>query len=349
MYHLILIITMNEEIPDYKKEILEILRAKLNLSNSANITREQNIVDAGLPIMADLVIEDENRMFFIEIKSRVTIDTIARLTLLKEVLQKQKEKKLASKYFFVIAGKVIPPHEEEIAKKVDITLVQLPHTIRFPTSDSGTSKKKIKITSDKSWKVVTRLLKEKTTSIRQLALKENVSYGWAHATIQSLINQGIVTKKENYVGVSDTNKLLNGVAWERPFENLRATEITIEYEDAIPAAKEISLALKIQESKFAFASYTAGGLYTGYAVRHDAIDIYLDKKEFGFFKEVFETGKNTGIKARIYTPDRDVFSDKREIESIIVTSPAQTLLDLAGLGYSGLDIAKAMIDNYARI
>ena len=93
MYHLILIITMNEEIPDYKKEILEILRAKLNLSNSANITREQNIVDAGLPIMADLVIEDENRMFFIEIKSRVTIDTIARLTLLKEVLQKQKEKK----------------------------------------------------------------------------------------------------------------------------------------------------------------------------------------------------------------------------------------------------------------
>ena len=82
---------------------------------------------------------------------------------------------------------------------------------------------------------------------------------------------------------------------------------------------------------------------------NDAIYLYLDKKEFGFFKEVFETRKNTGIKARIYTPDRDVFSDKREIESIIVTSPAQTLLDLAGLGYSGLDIAKAMMDNYARI
>ncbi len=34
----------------------------------------------------------------------------------------------------------------------------------------------------------------------------NVSYGWAHATVQSLIKQGIVTKKGNYVNISDTNK-----------------------------------------------------------------------------------------------------------------------------------------------
>ncbi len=149
--------------------------------------------------------------------------------------------------------------------------------------------------------------------------------------------------------ISDTNKLLNGVAWERPFENLRAEEINIEYDSAIHAANDISRALKRQESKFAFASYTAAGLYTGYAVRHDAIYLYLDKTEFGLFKDLFETRKTIGIKAGIYTPDRDVFSDKKEIESITVTSPAQTLLDLAGLGYSGLDITKAMVDNYARI
>ena len=55
------------------------------------------------------------------------------------------------------------------------------------------------------------------------------------------------------------------------------------------------------------------------------------------------------IKPWIYTTDRDVFSDTKEIESVTVTSPAQTLLDIAGLGYSGLDIAKVMVDNYARI
>ncbi len=331
------------------EEILELLRAKLDLSNRANIDGGQTITDLKLPHITDQIIEDEDKIFFVEIVSKVTIDTIAGLVLLKDILQqKQREKKFVSKPFFVIAGKVIPPREEAIAKEVDITLVQLPHSIKLSTSEYS-PQKRIKITSKKSWKIVTRLLKEKATSIRQLALLEDVSYGWAHATIQSLINQGIVTKKGNYVSISDVNKMLNGVAWERPFENLRATEITVEYDSAIPAAKEISLALKIQESKFAFTSYTAGGLYTGYAVRHDAIYLYLEKKEFEFFKEVFETRKNTGIKARIYTPDRDVFSDTKKIESIIVTSPAQTLLDLAGLGYSGLDITKVMVDSYARI
>jgi len=136
---------------------------------------------------------------------------------------------------------VIPPREEVIAKKVDISFVLLPHTIRSSTSidTNGIANKNIKITSDKSWKVVARLLKEQTTSIRQLALKEHVSYGWAHATIQSLINQGIVIRKEKYVCISDINKLLNGVAWERPFENLRAEEINIEYDSAISAANDI--------------------------------------------------------------------------------------------------------------
>ena len=206
-----------------------------------------------------------------------------------------------------------------------------------------------KITSDKSWRVISRLLKEKTTSIRQLALMEKVSYGWAHATIQSLINQGIVIKKENYVSISDINKLLNGVAWERPFENLRVGEINLDYDSATRAATDISFILKNQNMKFAFTSYTAGGLYTGYAVRYDTIYLYLEKNEIDLFKETFKTEAKTGIKARIYAPDRDVFSDKMEIESIIVTSPAQTLLDLAGLGYSGLDITKAMVENYARI
>lgn len=331
------------------EEILEILRAKLDLSSSANINGGHSLADLKLPLMSDRVIEDGDKIFFVEIVSKVTIDTIARLLLLKDILQqKQRERTFVSQPFFVIAGKVISPLGKETAEKVGITIVQLPHTISLPATNYGTAGK-IKVTPNKSWKVITRLLKEKATSIRQLALKENVSYGWAHATIQSLINQGIVTKKGNYVSISDVNKLLNGVAWERPFEYLLAGEITLDYDIAFRAAKDISYTLKNQNIKFAFTSYTAGGLYTGYAVRHDAIYLYLESDELDFFKDTFRTNEDTGIKARIYLPDRDVFSDRREIESITVTSPAQTLLDLAGLGYSGLDIAKVMVDNYARI
>ena len=156
-----------------------------------------------------------------------------------------------------------------------------------------------------------------------------------------------MTKRDSYLRISDVNKLLNGLAWERPFENLRAAEVTIEYDHAFRAAHDISHSLTNQNIKVAFTSYTAGGLYTGYAVRHDAVYFYLEKNDINLFKELFSTEGKEGIKALLYVPDRDVFSAVREVESVVVTSPAQTLLDLAGLGYSGLDIAKVMVDNYA--
>ena len=52
-------------------------------------------------------------------------------------------------------------------------------------------------------------------------------------------------------------------------------------------------------------------------------------------------GKTTGM--------GDVFSDSREKEGILVVSPSQALLDLAGLGYSGKDITKAMLEKYASL
>ncbi|MGC9444606.1 MAG: hypothetical protein ACP5E9_06765 [Candidatus Methanospirareceae archaeon] len=327
-----------------EEEIIELLRVKLNLSSDADvISEERQLLDAyHLPFMTDLLIEDRDKIYLVEICARATRDTIARLNLLRDILNTQTGKK----YCPVIASKVLTSREEKLAQEVNIMLIQIPRTITVP--EHAATLKKIKITSEKSWRVISRLLKEKATSIRQLALKENVSYGWAHETIQSLIRQGIVTKKDNYVRISDVNKLLNGVAWERPFENLRIAEVTIEYDNAFPAAQDISYSLRNQNIKVAFTSYTAGGLYTGYAVRHDTIYCYLEKNDSSLFKELFSSEK-TGIKVLLYEPDRDVFSTVREVESVVVTSPAQTLLDLAGLGYSGMDIAKVMVDNYARI
>ena len=150
------------------------------------------------------------------------------------------------------------------------------------------------------------------TSIRQLSLLEKVSYGWAHATIQSILSQGVVTRKENYVSISDTNKLLNGVAWERPFENLFADEINIDYQDAFKAASELSQILKNKGIKFAFTSYTAAGLYTGYAVRHDTVYLYLEKKEMDFFKNTFREKDMQGIKEREYIPRIETYSRIQE-------------------------------------
>ncbi|VVB85369.1 Uncharacterised protein [uncultured archaeon] len=326
--------------------LIEIIRTTLNLSDSAVVIKEPISKKAWSPIEVDLVIEDNAIKYFIEIKSKVRVDSIARLVLLKELLKKQE--KDISNISLVIASKIIPPIVEEIANQLGIKLVPIPHNIGIATHQYDYFPNKIKITSEKSWKIITRLLKEKMTSIRQLSLLEKVSYGWAYATIQSLISQGIVTKKGNYVTFSDINKLLNGIGWERPFENLFVGEINIEYDDAFKAAQNLTYMLKNKRIKFAFTSYTAGGLYTGYAIRYDTVYLYLERKEIDFFIKTFKAERQ-GIKVRIYAPDRDIFYDVREKESVQVVPPGQTLLDLAGLGYSGRDITKALVDKYASI
>ena len=335
-------------IPENNRDLFEILRAKLNLSDSAVVKKEPVLEDSLSHIGVDMVIEDGNNRFFVEVKSKVSVDTVARLVLMKELLRNKNID--ISNIFLVIAGKVFPPDVEKLAKQTKIELVAIQHNIENEIQKNNNFQSNVKVTSEKSWKVISRLIKEKTTSIRQLSLNNNVSYGWAHATVKSLINQRIAGPvKGNYVSITDTNKLLNGIAWERPFENLLADEITIGYHDSFEAAQELSHILRNKGMRFAFTSYTAGGLYTGYAIRHDTVYLYLEKKDIDFFINTFRDIEKKGIKARIYAPDRDVFQDAREKEGVLVVSPSQTLLDLAGLGYSGRDITKAMVEKYASI
>ena len=331
------------EMSNTNQELIEIIRAKLDLSDSAIVKNHVTYSN----IEVDLIIEDFGKKYFIELKSKARVESIARFVLLRELLKTQNVD--LSSYFFVIVSKIIQPDVANIAKQVDVKIITIPRNFGISMHKYDKLQGKTKITSEKAWKIISRLLKEKFTSIRQLSIKENVSYGWAHATIQSLIYDNIVAKKGNYVSITDSNKLLNGVAWERPFENLLFEEIYIGYDDAFKAAQDISHMLKEKAIKFAFTSYTAGGLYTGYAVRHDSIYMYIDKNDSDYFIKTFEGTEKQGIRARIYKPDRDIFQDTRDKEGVQVVSPSQTLLDLAGLGYSGRDIAINMVEKYATI
>lgn len=338
-----MILINNMEMSNTNQELVEIIRAKLDLSDSAIV--KNHVIFSNIEV--DLIIEDFEKKYFIEIKTKAKVESIARFVLLRELLKTQNVD--LSGYFFVIVSEIIQPDVENIAKQVGINTITIPRNSGLLIHKYDKLQGKTKITSEKAWKIISRLLEEKVTSIRQLSIKENVSYGWAHATIQNLMRDGIVTKKGNYVSITDTNKLLNGVAWERPFENLLFEEIYIEYDDAFKAAHDISYMLKDKAVKFAFTSYTAGGLYTGYAVRHDAIYLYLEKNDVDYFIKTFENVEKKGIRARIYKPDRDIFKDVIDKEGVWVVSQSQTLLDLAGLGYSGRDIAINMVEKYASI
>jgi hypothetical protein len=336
----------NSGIPE---NIESFIRNELGLpSNAKNVDwgTLYDSLDVAVPLRPDLIFQESGQIFFVEIKgTTVTIDTLARMVLQRELWQKKPDHPVVQ---LVLAAKTINRREESLARDLDIRVIKIPWAISTPRNQDYKSTA-MRISSEKSWRVITRLLKEKSTSIRQLSLKEDVSYAWTHKVIEILSEQNVVKKEGGFVSVADVKNLLNGVAWERPMKNLQAGEVFLRFSGSHSAAQEITRALKEQKIKFAFTAYTSGGLYTSYAVRQDAIYIYLEKETIGQFKENFGSKEENPIRAVIYSPDRDVFSDARERESILITSPAQTLLDLAGLGYSAMDLTKAMVDVYARL
>jgi len=336
--------------PEQPEGIREFIRNQLGFPPVADKNVDwgtlYDSVDVALPLRPDYVFQEGGRLYVVEVKgSVVTIDTIARMQLYRQILQ---NKPGLPPVQLVLAAKTINSREENLARELGIRFIKLPWAISTPKGNDYTSTK-IRISSAKSWKIVSRLLKEKSTSIRQLALKEGVSYAWTHKVIGILSEQNVIKKEEGYVTIADVNNLLNGIAWERPLKNLQAEEIPLRFAGTHGAAQEITRNLKGENIPFAFNSYTAGGLYTGYASRQDSVYLYLEKNQIDRFREQFGDKNASGVRAVLYAPDRDVFSDVRELESVVVTSPSQTLLDLAGLGYSAMDLTKVMADKYASL
>ncbi len=335
-------------ISPYDSELIALLRTELGFSENALIRQESMLRD-NYPLQFDLIIEDGSKTYIVELKRIVRLEALSQLGLLKLLLDATNVS--THNIEFVIVGKRITADAAEAAKKTGIRFIKLPADVNLEKAHEKPGIALVKLTFPKSWQVISYLLKKKETSIRQLAIRSGVSYGWTHATVQALATKGIVSGAGGYVKIIDINKLLNGIAWERPFERLFAQEIRIAASSPIALAQEICLVCDEQQIPCAFTSFTAGEIYTGYSARHDSVYLYLEKKNIAELTGMFDVQSEGGIAVRIYTPDRDVFKDRRtfSVQGVWLVSPAQALLDCAGLGYAGRDLTLKLVEIYDRL
>ena len=328
----------------YDAELIALLRSELHFSEDAIIKQESSL-DDNYAIRFDLIIVDGQKIFIVELKRIVRLAELSRLGFTKLLLTANRAD--VDNFEFVIVGKRVTKEAIEAAEKTGLRIINLPAEMNIADSGEKPGNIPVKLTASKSWQVIAYLLKTNETSIRQLAIGSGVSYGWTHATVKSLAGKGIVSGTGGQVKISDVNKLLNGIAWERPFERLFSREIRIAADNPISLAHEICFVSEAEQIPCAFTSYTAGEIYTGYSARHDSVYVYLEKKNIGTLAGMFDTAEG-GITVRIYTPDRDVFLDRRTFSTpgVWLVSPAQALLDCAGLGYGGRDLTLKLVEVY---
>jgi hypothetical protein len=328
----------------YDADLITLLRSELHFSKDAIIKQETSLDDKNA-IRFDLIIVDGQKTFIFELKRIVRLAELSRLGFTKLLLTANRAD--VDNFEFVIVGKRGTKEAIEAAERTGLRIIILPADMNIADSREKPGNIPVKLTASKSWQVIAHLLKRNETSIRQLALGSGVSYGWTHATVKSLAEKGIVSDTGGQIKISDVNKLLNGVAWERPFERLFSREIRIAADNPISLAHEICIVSEAEQIPCAFTSYTAGEIYTGYSARHDSVYMYLKTKNIETLLGMFDTAED-GITVRIYTPDRDVFLDRKtfSIPGVCLVSPAQALLDCAGLGYGGRDLTLKLVEVY---
>lgn len=345
-------------ISPYSPELIELLRTQLGLSSNALIKQESMFRD-NYPLRFDLIIEDGYKTYIIELKRAVRLEALSQLGLIKLLLNADNIHTYDIK--FVIVGTRITVEAAKAAEKIGVQFIQLPANVNLEEVHNKPGTIPVKLTSPRSWQVISCLLRMKEASIRQLSIESGVSYGWAHATVRSLASKGVISNTARntkyadnnmgYIKITDTKKLLNGIAWERPFEKLFTQEIRIASDYPIELAKEISSLCDDQKIPCAFTSFTAGEIYTGYSARHDSVYLYLEKKNIAELHRMYEMRAEGGIAVRIYAPDRNVFKDRMmfTIDGIWLVSPAQAFLDCAGLGYAGRDLTLKLVEIYDQL
>ena len=310
----------------------ELLKSDLHLSAKATFEDRMPGTVAEAELRPDYIIKDGNVDYLVEVKNYADEQSIGRLALLKQLLKGPRQNTR-----FVLAAKNIPRTISDMARRIGVMTVQLPMNIQVNTVDDQG-----RITTENAWKVVTDILSNELTSIRAVSRRAKISYGWAHRITNRLISRGIAEKFNDQVRIANLDKLLNVAALERPMSAMIKETVWTDYSDSSDAATGLTRLLDKSGVRFAFTGFTAASIYTGAAVRHDAVYLYIQEEQDIPALKSGRLKNLHGIKIQVYIPDRNVAKNSRIVGDVRVVSEGQALLDMAGFGRSGGDLAREM-------
>lgn len=286
----------------------------------------------------EVILEQETSVLVVGIKlTRASIQTVLKLSIYASVVaQRYRGKKIILKLY----APAIVPDARKALERSGGSFQKL--TAARPR---GMSPETVKTTSPGSWKVVCYFIRNDEATMNHASVETGVSYPWTRSVVKKLIDIGAAEEHGRKVRLSDIDRLFEYVAWERPVNSLRTMEFTSAYDDETEALKELYGNVEGIIPQSACALFTAADLYLEGKASGGCIQLYANENAALVTKSLM--GEGSGVSFQIYSPDREM-DDVCLIDGIRVASVEQTMLDLAGLGVSGLDSAKVLAAFYKK-
>jgi hypothetical protein len=321
------------------EKLLYFLSKKFVLNPSAKVIKNVQLFPNNANIMIDTMVENNKDKIYVEIKRRISLESVYRLNAYKQLLNQQGMTDTKFTLLTVYVGDNI----SDIAKKLGVIIIQVPPSSLSEAVYENPKHSPNKLTSKKAFDVVYKMLSKGPSTIRDLSLASGVSYGWAHGIVTRLMEIGIVERRFGLYNIVNLDRLLDSIAYERPIVSVKSRKYRIDSNDILKFTKNVSSISRAMSIKASFMGPTASLLYDPYFVRSDTIYMYVEPTRITDLVDELQLGVNGCLKVLAYFPDRDVFTDSKVVNGVTVTTQEQVLLDLASFGILYREAFKRMV------
>jgi hypothetical protein len=198
----------------------------------------------------------------------------------------------------------------------------------------------MKLTANKSFRVVEHLLEHPETSQLELSKNTEVALGLVNKIINYLYDLNIVSKKPRGCVLRDPVRLLEKISFERPLKRLEATTLRLPTTSIEETEAVINNTCHRNDVDYALTSFSGLRRYYEYHISYPHIHTYASDPEL---ERKIEHGEGA-IPVTLLNPDRpEILANSKEIDGLRACDRVQIVVDLFSSGY-GRDAAVKFLE-----
>lgn len=187
----------------------------------------------------------------------------------------------------------------------------------------------MKISSEKSMRVVNHIMKNRIINQYEVSKKTKVSRSYVNYILMSLRALNIVTRKSQFYYLNDPFKLLQMIGFERPFNQLKKYEFRLPTDTIQSSEQIIKKYSEANKIKYAFTMFSGLKRYYEYHISYPIIHAYVD--DINKY-DTIQKGEGP-IPVVLIQPDYYYILDNRKkIDNYYVCDDMQIIIDLFSSG-----------------
>lgn len=200
------------------------------------------------------------------------------------------------------------------------------------------------LASAQSYRVVCHLLEHPRTNILEVSKATEVSYGWSNEVVNFLRDAGIVSVGWRRCELVDPIRLMEIVAFQRPFDKLIGRSFNLEALSVTEGENLLRESCLSRHVRYGLTAFSGLGRFMEYYITYPTIHAYVED-----LKVTNQIPKGNGpIQINLLSVDHlNILDNLVEVGGFSVCSRAQVAIDLFSSGL-GRDAAIRLVEMMKR-